>query len=380
MTTERTEIPSTGPIRVHDSGAVVPLLHRLRCSLAISTRPTSLVLFGAAEMSPTLAECHLYRPMGMAVDGNRIAIAGANELFIFVNVQSIAKDLPEKPDYYDAVFVPRAMYFTGYCDLHDMVFDGPVILAVNTRYSCVCVIDGQYNFTPIWQPPFITGLAPEDRCHLNGMAFADRRVQYVTMLGISDEAEGWRDGMAEGGVLMEVATGRVLASGLSMPHSPRLVDDRLYVLEGGRGQLLGIDRASGEKHVLARLPGFAHGLAEYGGVLFVGMSKLRDRRGPRDLPIEKEERELMAGIAAIDKHTGEILGTLEFLNGVEEIYDIQILPNILRPEIRDPTKWFELPSVEMPNGGFWLPRKPTEGAMQEEQSKNQTEVQASRDC
>jgi uncharacterized protein (TIGR03032 family) len=348
------------PIKVHDSGEVVPLLNRLRCSLAISTRPTSLVLFGAADMTPTLAACPLYRPMGMAVDGNRIAIAGANELFIFMNVQSIAKDFPERPNYYDAVFVPRAMYFTGYCDLHDMAFDGGAILAVNTRYSCLCVIDGQYNFTPIWQPPFISGLAPEDRCHLNGMAFTDRRAQYVTMLGMSDSPEGWRDGMAEGGVLMEIVNGRVLTGGLSMPHSPRLFGQRLFVLEGGRGNVLEIDRASGAKRVVARLPGFTHGLAEFGGVLFVGMSKLRDRRGPRDLPIEQDGGEgLMAGIAAIDLATGIVLGTLEFLNGVEEVYDVHVMPNILRPEIRDPTKWFELPSVEMPTGGFWLQRNGT---------------------
>ena len=256
---EQDAAPPAEPIRVHDSGAVVPILHRLGCSLAISTRPTSLVLFSAADMSPILRECHLYRPMGLAVDGNRLAIAGANELFVFMNVASIAKDLPEKPNYFDAVFVPRAMYFVGYCDLHDMAFDGGVILAVNTRYSCICVIDGQYNFTPIWQPPFITGLAPEDRCHLNGMAFGERRVRYVTMLGVSDEPEGWREGMAHGGVLMEVPSGRVVAAGLSMPHSPRLIDGKLYVLEGGRGRLLGVGPASGEIRTLATLPASSMG-------------------------------------------------------------------------------------------------------------------------
>jgi uncharacterized protein (TIGR03032 family) len=96
----------------------------------------------------------------------------------------------------------------------------------------------------LFQPPFITELAPEDRCHLNGMAFADGQVRYATMLGTSNEPRGWRDGMAEGGVLMEVPSGRVVTRGLSMPHSPRLFGERLYVLEGGRGQLLGVDPVS----------------------------------------------------------------------------------------------------------------------------------------
>jgi uncharacterized protein (TIGR03032 family) len=352
-----TEAEDDRRIEVRDSGSFVAILNRLGCSLALSTRPNRLVMIGAEDTRPVISQCHFYRffrPMGLACDGDRIAIATLNELFVFANVGAIAKDLPDRPDYYDAVFVPRSMVFTGTCDLHDMAFDGARIVAVNTRYSCVCLFDGQYNFTPIWRPPFITEFAPEDRCHLNGMAFAGRSVRYVTMLGTSNEPHGWRDGMAEGGVLMETPSGRVVTRSLSMPHSPRLFDGRLYMLEGGRGLVLGIDPVSGEKHKLAQLSGFAHGLAEYRGVIFVGMSKLRDSRGPRHLPIETEGRELIAGVAAIDAASNEILGAIEFLNAVEEIYDVQVMPNILRPEIRDPVKWFETMSVVTPNGGFWV--------------------------
>jgi uncharacterized protein (TIGR03032 family) len=344
-------------IEVRDEGKFIALLSRLNCSLAISTRPNRLVMMGVADGAHLLTQCHFYRffrPMGMTCEGNRIAIATLNELFIFANVPGIAKDLPGSENYHDAVFVPRTMHFTGTCDLHDMVFDGPSVLAVNTRYSCISLFDGQYNFTPVWHPPFITELAPEDRCHLNGMAFADGRVRYATMLGVSNEPRGWRDSMADGGVLMEVPSGRVVTRGLSMPHSPRLFGDRLYMLEGGRGQLLGVDPVSGETRAIAQVSGFAHGLAEYGGVLFVGMSKLRNSRGPRNLPIEADEHRLMAGIAAIDLATGETLGSIEFLDVIEEVYDVQVMPNILRPEIRDPIRWFETMSIVTPNGGFWI--------------------------
>ncbi len=360
---EEVDSEHRAPIEVRQTGSFLAILQRLRCSLALSTRPNRLVLIWTEDAGPVISECHFYRffrPMGLGSDGERIAIATLNELFVFANVGAIARDLPDRPNYYDAVFVPRSMYFTGTCDLHDMVLDGPRVVAVNTRYSCVCLFDGQYNFTPIWRPPFITEFAPEDRCHLNGMAFADRAVRYVTMLGMSNAARGWRDGMAEGGVLMEVPSGRVVTRGLSMPHSPRLIGDRLYILEGGRGLLLGIDPVTGEQRKLAQVSGFAHGLAEHGGVLFVGMSKLRDSRGPRHLPIEADGRELIAGVAAIDAASGDILGSIEFVNAVEEIYDVQVLPNILRPEIRDPIKWFETMSVVTPNGGFWV-SKPKPG-------------------
>jgi uncharacterized protein (TIGR03032 family) len=117
--------------------------------------------------------------------------------------------------------------------------------------------------------------------------------------------------------------------------------------------------------MIAQLPGFAHGLAEYGGVLFVGTSKLRNSRGPRNLPIETGERDLVAGVTAIDPVSGEILGSIEFLTVIEEVYDVQIMPDIRRPEIRDPIKWFETMSIVTPNGGFWI-RNPLQQANADE--------------
>jgi len=298
----------------------------------------------------------LPRSMGLAVSGKRLAIATIHELMIFANVSSLAPLYPERPNHYDAMFVPRMSHYTGDLDLHDMAFDKQIVLAVNTRYSCISVIDGYFNFTPIWQPPFVTEFGPDDRCHLNGMAFHESKVRYVTALGETNTPFGWRKGMADSGIVMEVPSGRIVAGGLSMPHSPRIINGQLYVLEGGRGALLRIDPATGAKQVLTKLPGFTHGLAEYRGVLFIGLSKLRMKRGPQGLPIEAERDELVAGIAAVDLASGELLGILEFYNGVEEILDVQVLPDVLRAEILNPRQWAQMPSITTMRGGFWQQR------------------------
>jgi uncharacterized protein (TIGR03032 family) len=237
-------------------------------------------------------------------------------------------------------------------------------LAVNTRYSCICVIDGYFNFTSIWQPPFVTDSLPDDRCHLNGMAFHGGKVRYATALGETDVPFGWRTNMADGGIVMEVPSGRIVARGLSMPHSPRFIGGCLHVLEGGRGQVLQIDPSTGDKRVLATLPGFTHGLAEYGGVLFVGLSKLREKRGPQGLPIERERETLVAGVAAIDAGSGQVLGILQFYNGVHEVFDVQVIPNVLRAEILSPSEWRETPSIATMTSGFWQtrPREDDEAA------------------
>jgi uncharacterized protein (TIGR03032 family) len=347
-------------IDLRNRGQFLQVLEALKCSLALSRRPSGVALLGVTDGAPTLAACLLPRSMGMAVSGNRLAIATTRELLVFANVTTLAPLYPKKPDHYDALFVPRMSYYTGYCDLHDMAFDKNIVLAVNTRFSCLSVIDGYFNFTPIWQPPFITELTGEDCCHLNGMAFHDGKVRYATALGMTDTPSGWREGMAEGGILMEVPSGRIVTSGLSMPHSPRVIDGQLYVLEGGRGQLLRIDPTSGAKQVLATLPGFTHGLAAHKGVLFVGLSRLRDKRGPQGLPIEAKGDELIAGVAAIEANSGRLLGILEFITGVHEIFDVQVLPDVRRGEILAPHQWFEQPSIVTMKGGMWERRAPDE--------------------
>ncbi|KFL53745.1 hypothetical protein JM78_09435 [Burkholderia pyrrocinia] len=343
-------------INLRDTGCFLQVLDALKCSLAVSRRPSGVAVIGVDGGVPTLSACLLPRSMGMAVSGNRLAVATMHELMVFANVSTLAPLYPGRPNHYDAMFVPRMSYYTGDLDLHDMAFDKHVLLAVNTRYSCISVIDGYFNFTPIWQPPFVTATVPDDRCHLNGMAFADGKVRFVTALGMSDEPFGWRSGMAGGGIVMEVPSGRVVASGLSMPHSPRVIGGRLHVLEGGRGHVLQIDPQSGARRVLAKLPGFTHGLAEYGGVLFVGLSKLRDKRGPQGLPIESESDGLVAGVAALDANSGDVLGILQFFNGVDEIFDVQVLPNVRRAEILSPHQWAETPSIVTMQGGFWQTR------------------------
>ncbi len=344
--------PQPALLDLRQRGQFLHVLETLNCSLALSRRPSGVALLGVSDGKPTLAACLLPRSMGLAFSGNRLAIATNRELMIFANARTLAPIYPKKPDHYDAMFVPRMSYYTAYCDLHDMAFDKNIVLAVNTRFSCISVIDGYFNFTPLWQPPFVTELTGDDRCHLNGMAFHDSKIRYATALGQSNEPYGWREGMASGGILMEVPSGRIVAEGLSMPHSPRVIDGDLYVLEGGRGLVLRIDPASGDRHIVAKLPGFTHGLAGYRGILFVGLSKLRQKRGPQGLPIE-DEGDLVAGVAAVEAKSGRLLGILEFITGVEEIFDLQVLPDIRRGEILAPHQWFEQPSIVTMHGGMW---------------------------
>ena len=131
---------------------------------------------------------------------------------------------------YDGCFLPRISFVTGSIDLHELAWAGGELWAVNTLFSCLCTMHADYSFVPRWRPPFVSRLAREDRCHLNGLAIVNDRPAYVTAFGESDTREGWRPGKVDGGVMIEVNSGEVVTRGLSMPHSLR--DMQVMVKQG----------------------------------------------------------------------------------------------------------------------------------------------------
>jgi uncharacterized protein (TIGR03032 family) len=222
---------------------------------------------------------------------------------------------------------------TGDIGVHEMAFAGDELWVVNTRFSCLSTLDPDYSFVPRWRPPFITALAPEDRCHLNGLAIIDGKPKYVTALGSTDTAGGWRADKPQGGILMDVPSREILARGFCMPHSPRGHDGKLWLLESGAGRLLLLDPATGQKQAVANLPGFARGLAFAGPFAFIGLSKIRKTSAMDGVPLAERREELKCGVAAVDTRSGQMIGLLEFETAVEEIFDVQILRGLRFPEV-----------------------------------------------
>jgi uncharacterized protein (TIGR03032 family) len=206
---------------------------------------------------------------------------------------------------------------------------------VNTAFSCLCTIDREYSFVPRWRPSFITALGPGDRCHLNGLAVRDGQPRYVTALGETDSAGGWRPGMAQGGCLMDIASGEFILRGLSMPHSPRWYDGRLWFLESGTGSLAVVDPDSGRVDTITLLPGFTRGLCFFGPFAFVGLSQVRQSALFKGLPITDrlsvEQRR--CGVWVIDTRNGDTVAFLQFEAGVQEIFAVEVLPGMEYPEI-----------------------------------------------
>jgi len=161
----------------------------------------------------------------------------------------------------------------------------------------------------------------------------DGRPKYVTALGETDTLAGWRANKARGGVLIDVDSNKVLLRGLSMPHSPRWYQSKLWLLESGEGSLAQVDLESRTWRTVAQLPGFTRGIDFLGPLAFIGLSQVRESAVFSGIPLIERVRERTCGVWVVNIETGQTVGFLRFESGVQEIFAVQILRGMRFPEL-----------------------------------------------
>jgi uncharacterized protein (TIGR03032 family) len=337
VNTETSTTPAAAlpPLRSLHTTNFGPLLGELGLSLFVTTyQAGKLVVMRQNEQGTLNTHFRAFpRLMGLAVAGDRLAVGTALEIWEFHNVPAVAHQL-EPAGSHDACFLPRLAHVTGDVQIHEMAWvpraeapENPELWFVNTRFSCLCTRAVPYSFVPRWRPRFVSALAPEDRCHLNGLGVRDGAVRYVTALGATDTPGGWRQRKKDGGVLIDVADDEVLAEGLSMPHSPRWYAGRLWVLNSGEGGLGTIDAATGQYEEVASLPGFTRGLDFVGPLAFVGLSQVRESAVFSGIDIaERPVAERCCGVWVVNIQSGQVIAYVKFEDALQEIFAVQALP------------------------------------------------------
>ena len=303
-------------------------------SLAFTTYQTGKLFLLGRYPDGRLAvfERTFNRAMGLWADGQTIWLSTLYQLWRFENLLRPG----ELYQGHDRLYVPKIANTTGDLDIHDVAIDKtgrPVFVA--TSFGCIATLSERSSFTPLWRPPFLSKLAAEDRCHLNGLALADGLPRYATAVSTSDVVDGWRDRRKSGGVVLEIPEGRVIASGLSMPHSPRLYRGRLWLHNSGTGHFGSIDPGGGRFEPLTFCPGYLRGLAFVDDYAVVGVSRPRDDKTFGGLALEEELAKRAAdarcGLLIIDLRSGNVTHWLRVEGLVRELYDVATLPQVSRP-------------------------------------------------
>jgi uncharacterized protein (TIGR03032 family) len=325
-------------VRFQHSAGFPGVLDEARCSLLVSTyQAGQLVAIGVADGQLHLSFRRFDRAMGVAVGETEVAVAGKGQIWTLADHSEIARAMAPAGRH-DTCWLPRATTVTGGIQCHEIAWGttrsgDPELWVVNTLFSCLAGLDPRFSFVPRWRPPFVSELAPQDRCHLNGLAMRDGSPAYVTVMARTDEPGGWRRERNDSGAVLDVASGEPVTTGLAMPHSPRWRDGNLFVLNSGLGRLERVDLATGHREMIASVPGYARGLAIHGGLAFVGLSRIRETAIFGGAPIAAYHDQLKCGVGVVELSTGNTVATLQFDNGVTEIFDVQAVPEARCPTL-----------------------------------------------
>lgn len=334
---------TTSPsLEINHSADFSSWLHDCGSGLAFTTYQAGKVFLLGTRPDRKLSvfERTLERCMGMFTTANSMIISDRNQIYRFENALAdgeLAKG-ELASDGYDRLYLPQTSHFTGDLDIHDIVVDGAGrVLFANTLFNCVAAVSPSHSFRPIWQPPFVDGLSVGDRCHLNGLALRDGKLRYVTATSTSNEVNGWRQQRQDGGVVIDVNDNSIIARGLSMPHSPRWHDGRLWLLDSGTGRLGFVSSDNGKFQAVAFCPGYLRGLCFIGDHAIVGLSLPRGSDAYDGLPLQdvlaEIGREARCGLHVINTKTGKTEHWLHLTGIVSELYDVCLLPGARRPSL-----------------------------------------------
>jgi uncharacterized protein (TIGR03032 family) len=355
--TNDTDNITLAPFSCTYTSHVPEILQKLKCTIAISTyQAGKLVMISAKDENFLIQLPRTFeKPMGIATHPikDKLALACKDEVMVFSNSPNLAHFYPGAPQKYDALYMPRLTYHTGNLDIHDLSFgEDDTLYAVNTLFSSIIKIDADYNFTPYWKPPFIDEIASEDRCHLNGMAMLNGKPKYVTAFGKGNTPQSWRDTVTKSGLIMDVETNEIIVEGLAMPHSPRIYNGELYCLLSATGELIRVNPENRSYDVVLKLDGFVRGMDLHKDYLFIGLSKLR-KNSSTFAKLDFADKANEAGIVIVHLPTASIAGKISYQTSLDEIYDVHILGNKIRPNILNTIDPKYKAGLMTPDSTFW---------------------------
>ena len=314
---------------------LVEILGQIEGSLLLTTYQAGCVAAIGVSLGSLFVSVHRYeRAMGLAIAADRIAIGGGPQIWYLQSMPALARYI-QPAGKFDSCYVTRSSHVTAEIHSHEMAFAGPQLWFVNTLFSCLCTLHPQMSFLPHWKPQFVSAMAPEDRCHLNGLALENGRPRYVTALSQTDTAQGWRPVKAHGGVLIDVPGNAIVrtvcrcptppgctraGSGCSIPGPPgwspsTRAADRSRPWPSSRASRVGSpSRALTPSSVC---PGSAN-------------------RPPLETCPSRKRDELKCGMAVVELASGKIASLFEFKEGIHEIFAVEVLGGTACPAISGP--------------------------------------------
>jgi uncharacterized protein (TIGR03032 family) len=322
-------ITAARPIELRPRGDFIEWLAATGGTLAVTTYNSGKLALLSAPTGELVASYWSFpRPMGLAVVGRRLALASRDHFWQFEigqRDQTADANLPLQ-------ITPSVVHATGRLDGHDVAFDRRGVLFANTRFNCVARPSERVHFIRVWRPSFMRDSPPTlatDCCHLNGIGVRAGRLEMATAFCEESKPAAWRSmDRFQSGVLIDVPHNRVVARGLSLPHSPRWHARRWWLCDSGRGALATFDASRGVCEPVVELPGLTRGLTFVGDRAVVGLSRIRKRHILDAPPVRDRWARLRSGLSLVNHRRAVETGSLEFVRGGREVYDVAFIAGV----------------------------------------------------
>ena len=118
--------PTAVEFHYQQTANFAPLLQQLRVSLLVTTyQANKLLVMRAAQGGLSTLVRTFERPMGLVVDGGRIALGTRNQIWFLRNAPDIAPRV-EPAGVHDACYLPRSCHVTGDIGVHELAWGGEV--------------------------------------------------------------------------------------------------------------------------------------------------------------------------------------------------------------------------------------------------------------
>ncbi len=322
------------------SDSFISLLQKQKISLLISREYENiLIMLTASKGKLTQSFFPLAHPSGIAVhpSAKQFYVASTrnpNRIVEFSRASSEHKRIESPESKVEGKWMPsRVKFYPGATYLHDLAFMGEDLYANSVGFNGVFKVNLSIpEQEPIlWCPPSLNNAGVADMSanylQLNSIA-AGKTLQESCFTASCEKPQSFRPGhkkfKVDGkGVVFDSSSGKVIAKGLTRPHSARWYNDKLWLCNSGYGE---VGYVEGERlKVVAKLPGWTRGLHFSKDILFVGISKILpgfEHYAP-GITAGKE----LCAVYALSPHTGQILGDIVFPSG-NQIFGIESLPEI----------------------------------------------------
>lgn len=328
---------SLKPMRAADittSGTIEPWLAENNMGLAVTTGISMRLLTFGTENDGRIAVCESVfdGPRALWSDGKTMFVSSRSRIHRLTYGAAPGR----LPDHEERFFCPRSTHTTGELDIGDMARNAegrPVF--VNTQFNCLSTLDDKHSFSPVWRPPFISKLSPENRCHLSGLAMRNGAPAYVTAYAATDTPNGYLAKRRDGGCIVDVAAKKIVAEGLCLPRSPRWYQEKLWLHQAGTGYFGFWDFDRRVFEPIAFCPGLLDGLVFFGPYAVMGYSLPRTSEQIAGLPLEKNLREKGAtarcGVHVVDTRSGEVVHWIRLEGELREVCGVALLEGVKKP-------------------------------------------------